>query len=582
MQRLRPSADDRGAALIMVVLLGFVSILLVGTGLTVATSGLRQASSTQQSASALDAAFAGVQDYVARINADDAYVTKYANLASSFTLGSGSKGTDGVDPQNPAFGTGVSGAGASTGAAKYRYEVDNSAYKTTGVVRLRATGVAGNRARSLLVSLRVRGFVDYSYFTDYEIQDPQISGAPVATCEKHVWEGRPVDCGGVRDIVFGSSDAVSGDVHSNDRMVICGATFTGRLTTAYSGSPLYSTRNCTTVKTISNITHADALPMPSTNSTMETDAACLYTGPTQITYNSDGTMTVVSPWTKYTAVKNNVGSNPGACGSPAQLATPGGARVGQLDADLLYVQNVPSVDTDPNYRSTASTPPGVRCVDANGALTSATDGIGWSLTSAGATNPSIRYPGSNEAPATTKFGVIDPSWNTTLPAYGCRNGDLYVEGTVTKQTTAASENYVYVTDDLLYADRTTDVLGLVGQNAVFVWNPMTKITDRPMLNDSGREIDAAVVSVAHTFQVQNYDRGGTRGALTVFGSIAQKYRGPVAASFPDTGYTKSYAYDPLLKTVSPPKFLASTATSFTVTRYAAVPSAYTPAGAPAS
>ena len=174
-------------------------------------------------------------------------------------------------------------------------------------------------------------------------------------------------------------------------------------------------------------------------------------------------------------------------------------------------------------------------------------------------------------------------WDTTTPAYGCRNGDLYVSGKVSTLTTAASANYVYVTSDITYANKATNILGLVGAHAVLVYNPMRISTDVPLLTDFNREIDAAILSVDNTFQVQNYFHGGTRGQLTVFGSIAQKFRGPVGSVDPDTGlqltgYTKAYQYDPVLKTISPPKFLAPSSTSFSVTRYASVPSAFTPLG----
>jgi hypothetical protein len=113
-----------------------------------------------------------------------------------------------------------------------------------------------------------------------------------------------------------------------------------------------------------------------------------------------------------------------------------------------------------------------------------------------------------------------------------------------------------------------------------VWNPV-KADDTEILSGNNREVDAALLSVAHTFMVQNYDRGGYRNNLKLFGSIAQKFRGPVGTSIggsPATGYTKSYAYDPLLVTVSPPKFLAPSATSFTLVRYASVDLAFDSSG----
>ncbi len=91
-----------------------------------------------------------------------------------------------------------------------------------------------------------------------------------------------------------------------------------------------------------------------------------------------------------------------------------------------------------------------------------------------------------------------------------------------------------------------------------------------MLGGGNREIDAAILSVAHTFTVQNCEHGlGPRGPDR-FGSIAQKFRGPIGQSGGPTGYSKNYAYDPLLVSVSPPKFLAPSATSFILIRYASV------------
>jgi hypothetical protein len=79
------------------------------------------------------------------------------------------------------------------------------------------------------------------------------------------------------------------------------------------------------------------------------------------------------------------------------------------------------------------------------------------------------------------------------------------------------------------------------------------------------EIDAAILSVAHSFLVQNWDKGAALSAmgddsskLTIKGAIAQKHRGPVGtgtATSIATGYLKNYIYDPRLMTLPPPYFL---------------------------
>jgi hypothetical protein len=178
-------------------------------------------------------------------------------------------------------------------------------------------------------------------------------------------------------------------------------------------------------------------------------------------------------------------------------------------------------------------------------------------------------------------GERTPTGASTLVHYGCRNGDIFVKGTLSGQTTLAAENYIYVVDDLLYKDKQADMLGLVGQNAILAYNPRDS-SNNALLPGSNREIDAALLSVGHTFQVQNFDVTPDRGILTVFGAIAQKYRGTVATTSGGsivTGYAKNYEYDTRFRNTAPPKFLTPVSTTYGVTQYASVPAAYKPSGA---
>ena len=135
--------------------------------------------------------------------------------------------------------------------------------------------------------------------------------------------------------------------------------------------------------------------------------------------------------------------------------------------------------------------------------------------------------------------------------------------------TVAAENYIYATGDIKYGDSDKDMLGLIGNNAVWVYNPMTSgaamVSGYTTLD---RRIDAAILSVAHTFTVQNYTIGPSktsptygRGILTVNGSIAQKFRGPVATAG-GTGYSKNYVYDSRFRYAAPPKFLSPVTTTY--------------------
>jgi hypothetical protein len=88
-------------------------------------------------------------------------------------------------------------------------------------------------------------------------------------------------------------------------------------------------------------------------------------------------------------------------------------------------------------------------------------------------------------------------------------------------------------------------------------------------------IDAAILSTKHSWIVDNYKCGAPLGKLTVWGSIAQFWRGPVGtAGNPGTGYIKNYNYDERLAAQQPPSFLSPTSTSWKLSRETAPPAGF--------
>lgn len=652
--RRRTDGDtEAGAALVVVIALTAVMLVALSVGLTGVTSSIAQSNSTQSSTRALDAAYAGVQDYIAKLNTDSTY-PQYGNPTAPFSSAS-TRTVKLPTTANPAFGVGTTGTWAampgSTTGATFRYEVDNSLYGSSGLLRLRSTGRYGSATRTIVASIQQQGFINYLYFTNYEIQDPQITGT-TANCDRYLWATPTRSTTSCPTIQFGPNDVLDGPVRSNDTFTICGSTFNGSVTTSNSGTPLVATpSSCSSTARYngSRPQSAPVLAMPDTNTSMKaqtyTDVAttttpgCLYTGPTQITLKSNGTMTVVSPWTQYTntTADGTSGTNPDVCGSISDLHSTRGATIPVPASNLVYVQSVPTTPSDVNstpstatttstqscsssayYNGQCATSSGASCgylsylagrcmvtvvngvtggavpssvtqtswnsnttytcTGADGsamATTGSSGSAGWIFRDG---NGTIRFPLASEDPASNWSN--GSAWDTTTPAYGCRNGDAFVSGTLSGKLTIASDNYVYATGDVLYDDPTSDVLGLVGNNGVLVWNPMNGST--PLLTAKNREIDAAVLSPAHTFQVQNYDVGPYRGVLTINGSIAQKYRGPVAQTSGSTttsGYAKSYGYDSRFITVTPPYYLKPTSASFRVSSYASTTAAFAPSGA---
>lgn len=585
----RVRTDEEGAALASVIGLAVVMMLMVAMTMAFSTSGLVKSRSDQDSNAALAAAYAGVDEYTSRLSNDSTY-QKYGNPVAPFTVRTGSASTvtapTGLDA-NPAFAVGAAGTWAplagSGGRATFRYEVDNSLYSAQGTIRIRSTGRVGNETRSVVANVRQKGFLEFLYFTEYELMDPLVTNQACTP-------SRAPHNSGCVEIQFGASDVMRGKIHSNDTLRICKSTFEEQVSS--SNTPLYvagCTGSISWAPGATGPVAAAPLPMPSTNASMANETrvdlprdvprpGCMYTGPTTITFTDDGKMRVVSPWTRVTQPSLTAGissQSPAACGAITALNSAAGALVDVPDQNLIFVQNVPTATTDPNYRNPAAPPANFSCTG-----TGAT--AGWTYGSPVA----FRYPMTNE--------VIPPSSTSVAPAYKCTNGDVFVKGKVKGAVTVAASNYVYVTGDLTYADSGVDVLGLVGQNAVWVWNPMKSCsgtydlldnrhrtctvmppadTDRPAV----RTIQAAILSVGHTFQVQNFDTGAARGTLEILGAIAQTYRGTVAwndGSGNATGYIKDYDYDERLVTAAPPKFLTPTSTTYGVTKFVDVARAF--------
>lgn len=587
LRRLRRDDAERGIALASVIGLGMVLLLLSVTMVAVAVSGSQKSRTDSDWNAAIAAAYAGVEDYKSKLANNNAY-SQYGARVTSFSTGSTFRGTDG----NRAFGAGPSGTwqpvGDGTDAA-YRYEVDNSTYTSQGTLRLRSTGRVGDTTRTVVADLKQDGFIDFVYFTDYEMSDPVFSSSQCKDAYEWAVSSRP-NC---TTIQFARNDVIDGPLHTNDTMVVCGGTqFEGVTTTASTRPNRYlaaSGTTCTGTPDFggkSTPGPAPRIEMPETNDEMRLEVrsdltsstvphpGCLYTGPTTIKLLPNGKMTVYSPWTKatQTTVDPAKGSAPAMCGTPGTasgaLGGPGGQTLDVPANNLVFVQNVPAVKGDVNYSATA--PKEYSCAGQDGVT-----------------------PGN---------GVGFPVTGETGASYSCTAGDVFVQGTLKGALTIGASNYVYVTGDVKYSDVSTDLLGLVGENAVIVHNPVKTVTTttyvqqretysceswwgRPSTCErwvtvpqttasqalidrsaSDRVIQAAILSVLHTFTVQNYnlDSGHPKGTLRVFGSISQKYRGPVATTG-STGYTKAYSYDSRLQYTAPPKFLSPVSTTYGIT-----------------
>ncbi len=163
----------------------------------------------------------------------------------------------------------------------------------------------------------------------------------------------------------------------------------------------------------------------------------------------------------------------------------------------------------------------------------------------------------------------------TDPRYGC--GDVWIKGRYDQDLTIAADNDIVVRDDV---NRGADglLLGLVANNFVRVYHPVdfTQTGGPGGCQNSGAwadtqnlRLDAAMLTLAHSFIVDNWHCGSPLGDLSVFGAIAQRFRGTVGtggSSGIATGYRKDYIYNDRLRYREPPFFLDPVKSSWRISR----------------
>ena len=542
-RRFRHTAADDGIALVTVLGVMLVVTALLLTMLAVVLRDATPAREDQDSQAAMAAAQAGVDDYLARLQADSNYATRE---------------TDSSNPAMTADGRAV--PGGLTGAT-YRYEVlKTSLVSGDGSAVVKVTGEMNGKERSLTTTFRPKGFLDFIYFTDQENQAPRFSGSTNSLCTKRWWEGRSASpCG---EIGFAANDVITGPLHTNDTPALNGrgVTFDGSATTSTEyGSPRtpcvgrqcyrggsstntwqssYAYDGSTFAK--NRLTYDKVLGMPAANTELKaraqdpTLAGCYFTGATHIGF-TDTTMKVFSPNTRI----DTCGFKAASRGTVQTVDVP--------DGNVIYVDTATGSTSDRQTDTAA-----LRAVTGDNASS---------------------YPRRIQYYGTT---YTEYTGGRYRPDYGHAVGNAYVQGTVDGKVTIASARDIIVTDDLLIKQdprtyqASDDIIGLVPNSTVWVYHPVySRSGYRNMLNDPVSRIDAAILTVQDSFFVQHYDKGANLGDLTVLGAISQRHRGTVGTSG-GNGYIKDYIYDPRYATgaIAPPFFLAPTSGAWTASRMA--------------
>lgn len=566
----RGERRDEGAALIMVLGAMTVAMLIVSVALNYGLQTSRHAKHSNAWYQAFAAAQAGVDDYLARLNQQDTYwqVVDCDNQAlQGATTRTNSCGwTAGTEP-------GWLPVPGSTDA-EFHYDVDVTSTHVDGTIDLvatgRITGTEQDSTRTLQVTLRRGGFGEFLYYTVYETKDPADYPDPSdkIDCARYAW-GNPKRPGSstCTTIAFAGGDSINGPLHTNDTMLIRdtsgkGPRFKGTVTTSLPAcrdakGPSQAYKCYTSESTVhptfdKGIAYREEVEIPESIGDLrqyvtagldpEPPLGCLYTGPTRIQFlpqvgTSPATMKVWSRWSK--------SLNPG-CGNP-NSSWPQTVNVPQNN--LIMVQDVPVGQPQP---SSGACP--ARSIDATGT---------WNATGSTTTNGTLPQSGDYN--------------QRSNPDADCRYGTLYLDGTLKGRVTISADNNIVIVGNVTYqgGQNGTDALGLVASNSVQIYHPVTTVCTREDWRDNcirwgpgsnmnrpspwsstfrNPVLQAAILTLQHSFEVQEYDVGSGLGNLTIFGSIAQRFRGAVGTSS-GSGYLKDYNYDSRLRYAPPPYFL---------------------------
>lgn len=523
LSRLRVEEDGFTLAVVMLSML-FLSLTLFAT-VSAVRGDINLTERDLDRKQAYEAAQAGIADYSYHLNSDTNYWTKCvpspANAINQYGSTTNRKSVPGSTGATYSIelvpATGKSSCSTADPAGSMIEQSDTA----LGTFRIRSTGYSGAVKQRIVATFRRSSFLDYVYFTQLETSDPvtygytstaAIAGAN-AQCSKTTLAGRynasiPGTSGDYCNvIVFTNGETINGPLHTNDTLAICGAPTFGR--------------------TIADPIEVSAPPVGwfGTGGCSGSDnpnfVGKFKTGQMALTPPAtNGSLSKVSGADKYTGtVRIALSGN-----SYTVTRTDGSTNTYPIPASgVIYVSN------DTNTPCTAS-----------------------------------------YSPYTVKDQL------TQSNDLGC--GNIFISGSYTGQLTVASENDIIVEGNLCRASCNGSpsgpgLLGLIANNFIRVNHPFSTETSKGNCgggSNSGTvvsRIDAAMLSIDHSFIVDHYDCGASLGVLTVNGAISQKFRGPVGIVGTTTpGYDKNYNYDDRLRYISPPNFLDPVQTSWHVQR----------------
>jgi hypothetical protein len=493
--------DENGVTMIIAVLVMFVTSLLLVASFTATRDDTQLSHIDLTQKQAYYAALAGAQEYEYNLEANPDYWESCPSPSGNVP----GEASEKFEVTTLAAASDPETAKICNSSKPFESTIESKP-PLTNTFRIKSVGKAGTSTRTVIATFEVTGFLNYIYFTQYEVADPKSYSGGEPGCENYAAEREELKRKGQLrscvEIEFGPEDSVNGPMKTDDQANICnGAEFGRSSGSVYDpveiDGGVQDQGNCTGTSEPAPIFHT-ASGKPTENE------------PPLVAPESDGSLEAyVESENKFSGLtylelegaSNEIKVTQGSSSKKIKWPANG----------LIYVQHHGSCGYT-NFIQTAT--------DTSSTLSS----------EANCGNVYVK-------------GTSSATKSLTIAA----EEDLIIDGSIVPAGITPSESHPV-------APTGTATVGLIASSFVRVYHPcssghnQTGTFEKPW-------IYAAILSTSHSFLVDNYNCGANLGNLNIYGAIAQKFRGIVAeASGP--GYDKDYIYDERLATDEPPYFLA--------------------------
>jgi type II secretory pathway pseudopilin PulG len=624
----RAASREDGFTMIVAIMVLAVSSLLVAAVFVGAQGDVALTRANTSQKEAYYAAMAGISAYKYQLSAN----TSYWKACPSISTGTVPTPTGGSSTQEtykvktlPT--TGSTESECLSGKQSAILEASGSA---VGTFRIESTGIYGKGTsqeakRSLVATFTHPGYLNYVYLSNFEEADPETRGGSTATCEVYHEERVAKGLESSNTCIsfpWIPLDKVEGPFHTNDEADIDGSPTFGRSghndaiemnKGYYNGKPNFEGDGYTT----KGLT---LLPPEVAATELLSEAGDQFAGKTIITlegtrmtvtalgegkapeiksFPTNGVISILNSSAgcpvKYEALETMYGAADLKCGNVYIKGKYTQSLTVIAQNDIIAVGNLTTEGGESGGAPTGNAALGLIAIGharLYHPIKECEKEVEHEEEISGEAEVKEKSKTLKGVSPTLNISVGDPisgpkikSGSTVKSILNLARGEIEISkeiegtGTSSKKETVTFEITVKV-KEIVKCKNTESQGGLVTCNSA----GNATATDNPAkefgTSINNPIIDAAILSTKHSWGVDNYscpdNPSGSPafGDLTIWGSIAENFRGRVTCCEAGGIYIKNYKYDERLKTIQPPDFLAPSSTEVTLSRVTAPPNGF--------